>query len=87
MDKLKIIIGSTRRGRAGPSIGRWASEQDVVRRAFDVELIDLADLDRHAAAVFGHVKASVAQQRLDLASCAPRLGDRDWSGHKSNVTD
>ncbi|MGP4670075.1 type II toxin-antitoxin system VapC family toxin [Agrobacterium pusense] len=32
----------------------------------------LANIDRHTAAAFAHVKASVAQQRLDLARRAPR---------------
>lgn len=44
-DKLKIIIGSTRPGRAGPTIARWAYDQAVVHGRFDVELLDLADFD------------------------------------------
>lgn len=42
---LKIIIGSTRPGRKGPSVARWV---DGIARAddrFTVDLVDLADMD------------------------------------------
>ncbi|ONH30690.1 NADPH-dependent FMN reductase [Pseudofrankia asymbiotica] len=45
MPKLQIIISSTRPGRVGPSIGAWVAEQAGARGGFDVELIDLADVD------------------------------------------
>jgi NAD(P)H-dependent FMN reductase len=41
--KLNIIIGSTRPGRAGPTIGKWVDEVAKEQGAFDVELVDLAD--------------------------------------------
>jgi NAD(P)H-dependent FMN reductase len=41
--KLNIIIGSTRPGRAGPTIGKWVADAARAHGAFDVELVDLAD--------------------------------------------
>jgi len=45
VDKLSIIFGSTRPGRAGLPIAQWALEQAAAHGRFDAELIDLADLD------------------------------------------
>lgn len=43
---LKIIIGSTRPGRAGPAIAAWANRFATEHGKFDrVELVDLADLN------------------------------------------
>lgn len=42
---LQIIIGSTRPGRAGAPIAAWFYEHAKVRPEFDVELVDLADVD------------------------------------------
>jgi NAD(P)H-dependent FMN reductase len=41
--KLNIIIGSTRPGRAGPTIGKWVDQVAKEQGAFEVELVDLAD--------------------------------------------
>lgn len=43
--KLNIIIGSTRPGRVGPTIGAWVAEAAKAHGRFDVELVDLADFD------------------------------------------
>lgn len=42
--KLKIIIGSTRPGRQGPIVAAWAKEAAAAHAAFDIELVDLAEL-------------------------------------------
>ena len=42
---LQIIIGSTRPGRVGPSVGNWIYERAVKHGGFDVELIDLAEVN------------------------------------------
>lgn len=42
---LQIIIGSTRPGRVGPSVARWIYERAVRVGSFDVELIDLAEVN------------------------------------------
>lgn len=41
--KLKIIIGSTRPGRVGPTVAKWVEEVATRHAKFDVELLDLAD--------------------------------------------
>ncbi|MFG2298985.1 NADPH-dependent FMN reductase [Streptomyces sp. NPDC048603] len=43
--RLAIIIGSTRRGRFGPTVARWFTGQARRRRELDVDLIDLADAE------------------------------------------
>lgn len=41
--KLKIIIGSTRPGRAGPTIAKWVEQAAIEHGNFDVEVVDLAE--------------------------------------------
>jgi NAD(P)H-dependent FMN reductase len=41
---LQIIVGSTRPGRAGLSIAHWIEKAAVEHGAFDVELVDLAEV-------------------------------------------
>lgn len=41
--KLNIIIGSTRPGRAGPSVAAWFHDYARAHGAFDATLVDLAD--------------------------------------------
>lgn len=43
--KLKIIIGSTRPGRAGPVIADWIADVAHSHGGFDVEKLDLADFE------------------------------------------
>jgi NAD(P)H-dependent FMN reductase len=43
--KLNVIIGSTRPGRAGPAVAKWAAEQARTHGKFEVELVDLADFN------------------------------------------
>lgn len=43
--KLKIIIGSTRPGRVGPTVAEWVTAAARAHGAFDVDLVDLAQLD------------------------------------------
>jgi NAD(P)H-dependent FMN reductase len=42
---LQIIIGSTRPGRVGKAVGDWIYEAAVAHGGFDVELIDLAEVN------------------------------------------
>jgi NAD(P)H-dependent FMN reductase len=42
---LQIIIASTRPGRVGPSVADWIYERAVAHGGFDVELIDLAEVN------------------------------------------
>ncbi len=42
---LRIIIGSTRPGRVGPSVAAWVAERAREHGGFDVQVADLAELD------------------------------------------
>ena len=42
---LAIVIGSTRPGRVGPKFAEWFRERAVADGSFDVELIDLAQVN------------------------------------------
>jgi NAD(P)H-dependent FMN reductase len=44
MPKLHVILASTRPGRAGEPIADWFVERAIAHGAFDVELVDLADV-------------------------------------------
>lgn len=43
--KLVIIVGSVREGRFGPVVASWVAEQARVHGGFDVEVVDLADVE------------------------------------------
>lgn len=43
--KLMIVIASVREGRVGLSVGRWFEAEARSSGAFDVDLVDLAELD------------------------------------------
>jgi NAD(P)H-dependent FMN reductase len=42
---LQIIIASTRPGRVGPSVAAWVQDRAIEHGGFDVELVDLADVN------------------------------------------
>jgi NAD(P)H-dependent FMN reductase len=42
---LQVIIGSTRPGRVGPSVASWFCERANDHGGFEVELVDLAEVD------------------------------------------
>jgi NAD(P)H-dependent FMN reductase len=43
--RLAVVIGSVREGRFGPVVASWVAEQARAHGAFDVEVIDLADME------------------------------------------
>src|SRR4051794_7481599 len=43
--KLVILIGSVRNGRFGPTVASWVADRAHEHGAFDVELVDLAEVD------------------------------------------
>jgi NAD(P)H-dependent FMN reductase len=43
--KLKVISGSTRPGRVGPTIAKWAASAVEAHGGFEVEYVDLADIN------------------------------------------
>ncbi|SFI96688.1 NADPH-dependent FMN reductase [Amycolatopsis sacchari] len=44
-NKLVIILGSVREGRFGPVVGSWLAEQARAHGGFEVEVVDLADVE------------------------------------------
>ncbi|GHJ98692.1 FMN reductase [Streptomyces sp. Y2F8-2] len=43
--KLVIIVGSVREGRFGPVVASWVADQARAHGGFDVEVVDLADVE------------------------------------------
>lgn len=43
--RLVILVGSVRDARFGPVVGSWVAEQARLHGAFDVEVVDLAEID------------------------------------------
>ncbi|WP_151773707.1 NADPH-dependent FMN reductase [Streptomyces abyssomicinicus] len=43
--KLVVVVGSVREGRFGPVVASWVAEQARVHGGFEVETVDLADVD------------------------------------------
>lgn len=42
--RLVVLVGSVREGRSGPVVGSWIAGQAREHGAFDVEVVDLADV-------------------------------------------
>ncbi len=45
MLKLGVVIASTRPGRVGPSVARWFEERARVHGKFEVQLVDLQEVN------------------------------------------
>jgi NAD(P)H-dependent FMN reductase len=45
MPKLMVVIASTRPTRVGLAVGRWFVDRAAERASFDVDVVDLAELD------------------------------------------
>ncbi|MFE7333127.1 NADPH-dependent FMN reductase [Streptomyces sp. NPDC057565] len=43
--KLVVIVGSVREGRFGPVVASWVAEQAGIHGGFDVDVVDLAEID------------------------------------------
>ncbi|MFF9491651.1 NADPH-dependent FMN reductase [Streptomyces flaveolus] len=43
--RLVVVVGSVREGRFGPVVGSWVAEQAREHGGFEVEVVDLADID------------------------------------------
>lgn len=66
--KLALIIGSTRQGRFGPTVADWFAERVGERDDFELDVLDLAELD--LPAVWTSVPDATLEEywgRLDLA--------------------
>ena len=42
---LQVLVASTRPGRVGAPVGRWITQRAGEHAAFDVEIVDLAEID------------------------------------------
>ena len=42
---LQVLVGSTRPGRVGEPVARWVAQRAEEHAAFDVEVVDLAEVD------------------------------------------
>src|SRR5437588_1030006 len=45
MSKLMIVIASTRPGRVGLAVAQWFTDRAIEHRGFEVQVVDLAELD------------------------------------------
>src|SRR5689334_8006169 len=45
MLKLQVLIASTRPGRQGPAVGAWAVQQARANGKFEIEIVDLAEVN------------------------------------------
>ena len=43
--RLVIVVGSVREGRFGPTVASWVAEQAAVHGGFDVQVVDLAEVE------------------------------------------
>ncbi|NEB00367.1 NAD(P)H-dependent oxidoreductase [Streptomyces sp. SID13726] len=43
--KLVVVVGSVREGRFGPVVASWVAEQAAAHGAFEVQVVDLADVE------------------------------------------
>ncbi|WP_133914868.1 NADPH-dependent FMN reductase [Streptomyces sp. NBC_00582] len=43
--KLVVVVGSVREGRFGPVVGAWVAEQARTHGGFEVDVVDLADVE------------------------------------------
>lgn len=44
---VQVLIASTRSNRAGEPTARWVAAQAAASGAFDIEVVDLAEIDLH----------------------------------------
>ena len=70
--RLAIIIGSTRRGRFGPTVATWFAGIAAQHESFEVDVIDLVEAD------LPHQFKDFSEQAPDeVAAFAPRLALAD----------
>jgi NAD(P)H-dependent FMN reductase len=71
--KLAVILASNREGRFGPVVADWFLSRTADREDFDVELIDLAEVELPTALSYKPGSAV----RAELAKVSPKLADAD----------
>ncbi|HEU4946522.1 MAG TPA: NAD(P)H-dependent oxidoreductase [Kribbella sp.] len=70
--RLAVIVGSTRKGRFGPTVAQWIAARAGKRADLDVDLIDLADTDLPAT-----LTDADEPPPAPVAALAPRLAAAD----------
>ncbi|MFI8829078.1 NADPH-dependent FMN reductase [Streptomyces sp. NPDC053431] len=71
--RLAVIIGSSRVGRTGPAVARWFVEEAESCAMFDVDVLDLADVELPLSLT----QEPGAESAVLLASVAERLDSAD----------
>ncbi|MFI0371126.1 NADPH-dependent FMN reductase [Actinomadura sp. 1N219] len=76
--KLVVIVASVREGRYGPHFANWFAERARGHGSFDVDVIDLADVDLPAALPAGPEQFEAGDGRTPaMADLARRLDGAD----------
>ncbi len=65
--RLGVIIASTREGRFGPTVARWFAEQVQKASTFDLDIIDLAQIEVPAKPFTSHAHAVDLRSRIAAA--------------------
>lgn len=65
--RLGVVIASTREGRFGPTVARWFAEQAETASAFDLDIIDLAQIEVPAQPFASHEHAVDLRARIAAA--------------------
>ncbi|MDI3390358.1 NAD(P)H-dependent oxidoreductase [Streptomyces sp. B-S-A8] len=71
--RLAVIIGSSREGRTGPAVARWFVEEAESCAMYDVDVLDLADVELPLSLT----QAAGTAQGGRLAALAERLESAD----------
>ncbi|AWI84416.1 NADPH-dependent FMN reductase [Alloyangia pacifica] len=74
--KVKIILGSTRPGRIVPIVGKWVEELAREQNGFDVEVVDLKEIDLPLLDEAGHPRAQ-AYEHEHTKKWAAKIAEAD----------
>lgn len=77
--RLVVVVGSVREGRFGPVVGSWVAEQAREHGGFEVDVVDLADIDIPLALPDAHPKLAAADypRPAGMAPLTEALDDAD----------
>ncbi|WP_353473256.1 NAD(P)H-dependent oxidoreductase [Salipiger sp. H15] len=74
--KVKIILGSTRPGRIVPIVGKWVEEIAKQQNGFDVEVVDLKEINLPLLDEAGHPRAQ-AYEHEHTKKWAAKVAEAD----------
>ncbi|MFR9778353.1 NADPH-dependent FMN reductase [Micromonospora sp. MS34] len=77
--KLVVVVGSVREGRFGPVVAAWVAERAREHGGFDVEVVDLADVEIPLSlpALSPRFAGDAYPRPAGMASLTSRLTDAD----------